>query len=316
MSENRKLSGEMPHACNCPLYQKTANVREELSDEADESVEESDESVEVDTMLSLVRSRSNLDERESEEFYIATLQILDRLKIAFTGSLSLKPNLEERVVASASLGQKKLWSSKNLYRQLVLLEGQVPRTTDTSPRAWIEAFFFRASAMLPPDKHMVLIPVTAVSPPSSSNLCGLVDYVAVVASQLISRMLMRDTQLHNLRMRMPTGFFVIEADLSVPSHDLPQAVCRMYACGKLLQKKVVRGGLTNGHDWIFVLVTLNDNYDGATFRWSPVVQFDIEKSLDGVLKVHHPWPDVIAAILLHWTENGFSDLGGDDWFEV
>ncbi|KAG2072105.1 hypothetical protein BDR04DRAFT_1117313 [Suillus decipiens] len=29
----------------------------------------------------------------------------------------------------------------------------------------------------------------------------------------------------------------------------PKAVCEMYACGKYLQKKVVRGALTNGREW-------------------------------------------------------------------
>jgi hypothetical protein len=62
------------------------------------------------------------------------------------------------------------------------------RQTEASARAWIDAFFFRASAMLPPNKRMVLnmehiVPATAISPSSLSTLSGFVDYTAVVASQ-------------------------------------------------------------------------------------------------------------------------------------
>ena len=34
---------------------------------------------------------------------------------------------------------------------------------------------------------------------------------------------------------MPSGFFVMEAKTFDPSDQVPQAVCKMYACGKLLQ---------------------------------------------------------------------------------
>ena len=56
-----------------------------------------------------------------------TVEQLDELKITSTGSIRLKPNSEERIAATASLGQSELWSSANLYRQLHLLESLVPR---------------------------------------------------------------------------------------------------------------------------------------------------------------------------------------------
>jgi hypothetical protein len=59
------------------------------------------------------------------------------------------------------------------------------RQAETSARAWIDAFLFRASAMLPPDKRMVVsmehgIPFTTISP---SSLAGFVDYTVVVANR-------------------------------------------------------------------------------------------------------------------------------------
>jgi len=62
------------------------------------------------------------------------------------------------------------------------------RQTEASACAWIDAFFFRASAMLPPNKRMVLnmehvVPATTINPSSLSTLSGFVDYTAVVANQ-------------------------------------------------------------------------------------------------------------------------------------
>lgn len=53
---------------------------------------------------------------------------LTEFKIMFTGQLCLKPNLNELVAVTTSLGQNELWSSTNLYRQLLLLERLVPKS--------------------------------------------------------------------------------------------------------------------------------------------------------------------------------------------
>jgi len=65
------------------------------------------------------------------------------------------------------------------------------------------------------------------------------------------------------------------------------------------RKKVLCGTLTNGHDWIFLLIKLNDNYNEASYMQSDVVSMP-GKSPDGEL-ILGPWPDLIAAILLHWV---------------
>jgi hypothetical protein len=65
---------------------------------------------------------------QSPIFSGMTEEDLTRLKIEFTGFISLKPNLEECIVATTSLGENELWSSTNLYHQLHLLESLIPRT--------------------------------------------------------------------------------------------------------------------------------------------------------------------------------------------
>jgi len=71
------------------------------------------------------------------------------LNITFAGFIDLKPNYEERIAVVTPLGKDELWSSANLNRHLGLLESLNPRKTASSARQWIDAFFFRASAMLP-----------------------------------------------------------------------------------------------------------------------------------------------------------------------
>jgi len=310
---------ELQLAYNSLLKLKKSIVYEESEQETDPN-EPAPEGFEdqVDSMLSLLGSK--LEGPQSLTFSSMTMENLTKLNIRFTGLIVLKHNSEERIAATTSLGQNELWSSANLYRQLHLLESLIPRTTEASARAWIDAFFFRASAMLPPNKRMVLnmehaVPSTTISPSSLSTLSGFVDYTAVVASQRTAAGFLASPHLYVLKLHMPTGFMVIEAKLFNPSDHVPQAVCEMYACGKLLQKTVLRGALTNGHDWIFLLVKLNHDYDGASYKQSTVVRLRATENLDGRTVIPAPWPDLIAAILSHWIENSFADLGSDDWFE-
>ncbi|KAG2356625.1 hypothetical protein BDR07DRAFT_1491663 [Suillus spraguei] len=110
---------------------------------------------------------------------------LTEFNILFTGQLILKPNLDERIAAATSLGENELWSSRNMYRQLLLLESMVPKTTEATARAWIDVFFFRASAMLPDNKTMILnmeqvVPAMAITPSSFRTIGGFVDYTVIV----------------------------------------------------------------------------------------------------------------------------------------
>jgi hypothetical protein len=62
-----------------------------------------------------------------------------------------------------------------------------------------------------------------------------------------------------------------------------------------LRKRVLRGALTNGRDWIFLLIKLNDDYHGASYQQSSMVQ------LTTIGRVVTPEPDLIAGILAYWV---------------
>ena len=47
-----------------------------------------------------------------------------------------------------------------------------------------------------------------------------------------------------------------------------------------IRNKVVHGALTNGHDWIFLLIKLNDDYEGASYKYSVEIHLEVMQNLD------------------------------------
>ena len=134
----------------------------------------------------------------------------------------------------------------------------IPRQTEASARAWIDAFFFRATAMLSPDKRMVLTMEYAVPSvnigPSNINISGLIDYAAIIAnkknaskstvefsqyptSSFSLGIFRQDPRLLTIKRNMgnSTGLFVVEAKLHEPANHIPQAVAELFACAKHLK---------------------------------------------------------------------------------
>ena len=64
---------------------------------------------------------------EAPAFSSMTEKNLTNLNITLAGVLLLKQNLNERIMATMSLGQNELWSSTNMHRQLLWLQGLIPR---------------------------------------------------------------------------------------------------------------------------------------------------------------------------------------------
>jgi hypothetical protein len=135
----------------------------------------------------------------------------------------------------------------------------IPCQTKASSRAWIDTFFFRASAMLPLNQHMVFnmehIPSTTIGSSSSvSTSSGVIGYSAVVASEQTAGQSVCLTYLNNLaywlvslaiflnspylkvlKMHVPSSLFIIEANIINPWNCVPQAICELYAYGQRLQ---------------------------------------------------------------------------------
>jgi len=231
--------------------------------------------------------------------------------------LNLKTDCVERATSVSRLGEDKVWSSTMFYKHLELLDSLVPLANEAGARTRIDAFFFRVSAMVPPDKHLILnleqvIPQTVVHDPSSTALAGVADYTAVIAnSESQARFYRYTPAIRSLETSLPGGFFVTEAksNLVALGEQIPQAIGEMYACLNRLKQRSLRGALSNGQEWIFIILVLNSNGDGARYKhFSPLKA--------GLPQIGDTWPNLVTGILSHWIEHSFTNIGTDDWFEV
>ncbi|KAG1839363.1 hypothetical protein F4604DRAFT_1994211 [Suillus subluteus] len=143
-----------------------------------------------------------------------------------------------------------------------------------------------------------IVPATTISLSSLRTIGGFVDHTAIVADEFDTPLFLTSLQLDYLRtLPMASGFFVTEAKLYNLLNHIAQAVCKMYACSKYLQTKVIRDALTNRCEWIFIFIKFNDNHDGASYQRSNIVKFNTMSDSDGQLVIPGSWPDIIAAIL-------------------
>ncbi|THU94927.1 hypothetical protein K435DRAFT_860096 [Dendrothele bispora CBS 962.96] len=336
-NKKRKLSGlsrvELLQAYKALNTLKKSFLYEDVDDET-QADEQADKGAErwmelldkhLEGMLTLIESR--LAEPNSFSFPNMDFDILkEELDITSATHLTLKSDYDERIQKSALLGQDKYMSSENMYRHLNMLENLVPKTSEASARLWIDTLFFRSSAMVPPGKSMILnleyaIPSTTLrSSASSTKLLGNIDpdYTAMLIDSTDAHIVFTSTQIPYIKQHLPTGFFVTEANPDGRFLDIhiPQAITEMYACARTMQKDILRGALTNGLDWIFLILYLNRDKKGGSFRQSGTLKICSRRSLTGHATVLEPEPDAIAGILSYWIENSFQDIGEDDWFQI
>jgi len=125
--------------------------------------------------------------------------------------------------------------------------------------------------------------------------------------------------MSTIRGVLPTGFFVAEAKPGDLRDHIPQAVAEMYGCAKLLKyvpclrlysplislrKEFLRGALTNGHRWIFLILHLNPDGIGGTFKRSVDLELPVIAGLAGRSReVVKPLADLIAGVLLFWVRS-------------
>ncbi|KAG1880994.1 hypothetical protein F4604DRAFT_1922615 [Suillus subluteus] len=194
---------------------------------------------------------------ESYTFSGVTMDDLTKFNITDSLMLDLKPDFVQNVEKTKlDLGRGRI---------LVFCESALS-INETNARAWIDAFLFRASSMLPSNKRMILtmehhVPITNISSTNYTAMIPSLSGGAVFDLEPIS--------FRHMKTNKTSGFFVIEAKLDDLENCIAQAVTEMYACGRFLEQKILRGALTDGHRWIFLLMKLNDDYSGASYARSP-----------------------------------------------
>ncbi|KIJ13911.1 hypothetical protein PAXINDRAFT_170047 [Paxillus involutus ATCC 200175] len=119
--------------------------------------------------------------------------------------------------------------------------------------------------------------VSPVSVPTASGseviLVGSIDYTIVVTNDdNIARYFLNNPGVRDFAQQIESvlGLFVVEAnDRGVGLNDhVPQVLRQLYAVATKLKKTHIRGTLTNGYEWQFLVLSVNSNGKGASYRIS------------------------------------------------
>lgn len=115
-----------------------------------------------------------------------------------------------------------------------------------------------------------------------------------------------------------SGFFVAEGKPGIITDDIPQVIAEMHARAKLLKygaihitnelyllkshrQIVFQGALTDGFQWVFVILYLNNDGSGATYRYSGIIDVYYKFPQLGHGFPGEHGPDVIAGMVLYWV---------------
>ncbi|KIJ06761.1 hypothetical protein PAXINDRAFT_182629, partial [Paxillus involutus ATCC 200175] len=256
-------------------FRDTGKIKTEDPVEPDDSNLESveldmeidkDALAQLDGLLEWMNSKikSTKKEGQSHAFSSASSTLVSDIQITGGRPLSLKRDVAQRIGAARLAGADHFMSSMNMHKFLDMLLSLVAKPSEASARTWVDAFLYRASAMLPPTKQMVLnaeYNVSPVSVPTASGseviLVGSIDYTIVVTNDdNIARYFLNNPGVRDFAQQIESvlGLFVVEAnDRGVGLNDhVPQVLRQLYAVATKLKKTHIRGTLTNGYEWQFL----------------------------------------------------------------
>ncbi|KAF6754703.1 hypothetical protein DFP72DRAFT_363193 [Ephemerocybe angulata] len=227
---------------------------------------------------------------------------------------------------SANRAQEHMWSSDMLVHHLNMLQSFASPNA-AGAQLWIDAFLFRVKAILDcTDNGLVLSLEQFLDVPVQCKtvLSGFVDYALFMGPKDLTGQYFPSSDLMLERNRDGLCLFIDEAEVvGVPLKPyLPQTVGKMFAGMKSMEKDVIRGGLTNGQNWIFIILEADASGTGAVYHYTD--EFSLLGSTNPVPLNYSsaslkPSPlkercDVVAAVLSGWVEKSHCKLDKSDVF--
>jgi len=168
--------------------------------------------------------------------------------------------------------------------------------------------------MVPPGKRIIFNPectIPATASHAFSSMISSVGLVVLVLEDRVADVYYQSPDIATAK-DIGTSFLIVETDPDPAIEEqIHQAACELCACAKQLNKGVVRGALTNGRGWIFVIVHFDHSNDETSYKITTRFKLTSTPAEDPKLR-----QDTIAGILSYWISQSSVELEDDDWFEV
>ncbi|THU98835.1 hypothetical protein K435DRAFT_856275 [Dendrothele bispora CBS 962.96] len=249
--------------------------------------------------------------RKLEPVHTSFSEVSDRLleSLDITRSESLHTKDPQATIArSRNAGATHLMSPDTFHKFLLFLDQHVVSDPEASARIWIDVFMYRLIALTAeaqPQQRLLLrldhpIPeVQFAESPTSQTVGGFVDYVAFLVEERDAAEIVEDSGFVNPNVQ---GMPVIEAKAitAVLHTHIPRAVAEIAACAKTQGRHTLRGALTNGKAWYFLVFTWNNDFKGGSYKQCLLINND------------NYGPAFIASVLHRWLAGCFLDIGDED----
>ncbi|KAF9047814.1 hypothetical protein BJ165DRAFT_1468268 [Panaeolus papilionaceus] len=207
-------------------------------------------------------------------------------------------------------------SEDDFFQNIQKTQLLYPLHNEAVVRIWIDTYFRHISTLVPPDHTMVLrpeqfVPPVPLSDTSTHSLHGRVDWAVIITSKKDAYKF-RKKKLALTECRH-SYLFVSEAKgpkKHLEKH-IPQVIAEMYACARQSRKQTIRGAITNGIAWCFLILTLNSvegdqGAKGGMFWQSKILVLgNIEALVQSKVSM-------VYSVLSHWLHNSNSPWGDDD----
>ncbi|KAF9440513.1 hypothetical protein P691DRAFT_767662 [Macrolepiota fuliginosa MF-IS2] len=303
-------NAELTSAVVAPKASVEKERQEWVLNAAEDEAEDEAELTQLGSPLQMLQSKV-----DGPQAYLSPGMItdhLEKLDISWSGSLELNLDVVDRAVETDSHGKDRLWSADMLYEHLQFLDNLVQRKNEAAARLWIDAFFYRVATMIPGGLNMVLsveqdVPSVTVS---DKSLFGYVSWTAIVTSPEKSQMFLHQPALQSIKSE-DSAFVVSEAkgsNCDLKTH-VPQALFEMLGCARHSGKLIMRGVVTNGRRWIFLILMLNKDGGGSYLESS-----ELHINQAHTTKIFKQGVSLISSIIAHWMMHSHEAFNADNDF--
>ncbi|KAF9050596.1 hypothetical protein BJ165DRAFT_1525819 [Panaeolus papilionaceus] len=234
-----------------------------------------------------------------------TLGELSETNICPSGVLRWKTTVSPATVASSE--GTDLYSDDRLFKHLHLAKRLF--ADKISIYHWIYAFFSHISSIIESQSTHMHLYMQQCHPtiPTDERLDTLPGYVLLRTVKERAEPNWHHPENLLSKPLNPNESVLYIADAKVADqcivHHVPRAIFEMYACVKMIGKTTIRGAVTNGRTWRFLVLTLKEQGRG-TFLQSedvsiqPEIEGDLSKSAasavssvlaDWVVRSHSAW---------------------------